>query len=80
MTTRELSADLLSQMAALVFLEMVVDHMKEVVCHRRGIFVRGVRVNFSRARFSVVLFSCAIAASVGVLIGTKGDCVLYGPS
>jgi hypothetical protein len=78
--TRELSTEQVLQMTVLVVLEAVVDQTKEWMCHRRGIFVRSVRVTFlSRPWFSACLFAFGIGFSLGLLCGIRIDCYLFGP-
>ena len=67
-------------MAVLVVLEAVVDQTKEWICHRRGIFVRSVRVNFlSQPLFAAVVFTLGIAVGFALLAGIRLDCLLFGP-
>ena len=67
-------------MAVLLVLEAVVDQTKEWICHRRGIFVRTVRVDFlSQPLFAAAVFTFGIAVSLGLLIGIRFDCFLFGP-
>ena len=80
MIRREPSPEQLVQMAVLVVLEAVVDQTKEWICHRRGIFVRSVRVNFlSQPLFAAVMFCAGIAVSLGLLSGIRLDCFFFGP-
>jgi hypothetical protein len=67
-------------MAVLVVLEAVVDQTKEWICHRRGIFVRSVRVDFlSQPLLAAAVFTFGIAVGLSLLGGIRADCLLFGP-
>jgi len=79
LVTRERTAKVLLQMLVLACLESALDEMKMILCERRGIPVRRVRLHLrGNALFLLALVVLGTGAAVGSVAGIRADCFFFG--
>ena len=80
LVTRERTAKVLLQMLVLACLESAVDEMKMILCERRAITVRRVRLRLrGNALFVLALVVIGMSVAVISIAAIRADCFFFGP-